>query len=140
VGTGAAPQGAHRPPTAAELAGLCQRYTGLLDIGAHTRTHQVLSARSESEQRDEIVGSKEDLERVCGRPIRAFSYPHGEAATFTAETERIVREAGFTGACTTVFGTVTPWMDRYAVPRCPSDDIDGETFARRVDAWFEMGR
>jgi len=137
-GASAAARPTHRPLTADELRELSA--DGLVEIGAHTRSHQFLSARTPDEQREEIAGSKQALEAICGHEIRAFSYPYGSRDSYSAESERIVREAGFLGAFTTEFGTVTPWMNRFAAPRCPTEDIGGEEFIIRVDQWFRMGR
>jgi len=128
----------HRPLSSSELRDLCR--DGRVEIGAHTRSHQVLSARSETEQREEIVGSKRALEQACGHEVRSFSYPYGGSDTFTERTERIVSDAGFLGACTTEFGIVVPWMDRFSVPRCPTENIGGAEFVQRVDRWFRMAR
>jgi len=128
----------HRPLSSSEVRDLCGN--GLMEVGAHTRSHQVLSARSETEQREEILSGKRALEQACDHEVRSFSYPYGASGTFTRRTERIVREAGFLGACTTEFGIVVPWMDRFSVPRCPTENIGGAEFVQRLDRWFRMAR
>jgi len=138
LGTPALVRPSRRPLSAAELRDLVDG--GLIEIGAHTRSHQLLSASSETEQRDEILGSKEALERLTGQDVRSFAYPYGGLDAFSRTSERLVREAGFLGALTTGFGIVVPWMDRFAVPRCPADDIGGYEFLDRIERWFEMAR
>jgi peptidoglycan/xylan/chitin deacetylase (PgdA/CDA1 family) len=128
----------HRPLSSSELRDLSAG--GRVEIGAHTRSHQVLSARSETAQREEIAGGKRALEQACGHEVRSFSYPYGGSGTFSERTRHIVGEAGFLGACTTEFGIVVPWMDRFRVPRCPTGNIGGEEFVRRVEGWFRMAR
>ena len=128
----------HRPLTVGELRGLTDG--GTVEIGAHTRSHQLLAQRTPNEQRDEIVGGKTELEQACGSLVRLFSYPYGDDGSYSEVSKRLVREAGFLGAFTTRFGLAFPWVDRFAVPRCPTDDISGGEFKQRLDHWFRMAR
>jgi len=47
----------------------------LIEIGCHTITHPYLSRISPEEQYKEIVESKQYLESIVGKKVRAFSYP-----------------------------------------------------------------
>jgi len=128
----------HRPLTADELRELGN--DGIVEIGAHTRSHQMLAARTQDEQRDEVLGGKRALEQASGREVRLFSYPYGTPDSFSEFSARLVREAGFLGAFTTRFGVALPWTDRFRAPRCPTEDIGGAEFVKRLDRWFEMAR
>ena len=64
-------------------------------MGAHTRTHPILSRVGPARAREEILGSREDLARHLGKPVRWFAYPQGGPADYTDETMEIVAEAGF---------------------------------------------
>jgi peptidoglycan/xylan/chitin deacetylase (PgdA/CDA1 family) len=66
-----------------------------MTIGAHTRTHPVLSLASEEETWREIVDSKVEIERALGRPVWAFAYPFGNPATIGEREFRVAREAGY---------------------------------------------
>jgi peptidoglycan/xylan/chitin deacetylase (PgdA/CDA1 family) len=50
-----------------------------IEFGAHTRTHPNLDEISLDDAREEIVGSKDDLEQLVQRPVRSFAYPFGVA-------------------------------------------------------------
>jgi peptidoglycan/xylan/chitin deacetylase (PgdA/CDA1 family) len=76
-----------------------------MSVGAHTRTHPILSLCSEEEARREIQESKSDIERVLGRPVWAFAYPFGNPSTMGEREVRLAREAGF--AC--AFLNVEHW-------------------------------
>jgi peptidoglycan/xylan/chitin deacetylase (PgdA/CDA1 family) len=128
----------HRPLTATELRQLGDG--GIVEICAHTRSHQLLAARTPREQADEILGGKIALEQACGCQVRLFSYPYGDAASFSESSVLAVRDAGFLGAFTTRFGITLPWTDRFGIPRCPTADISGAQLAERLDSWFEMAR
>ena len=48
-----------------------------IDFGAHSRNHPDLTTLSESEVRDELAGSRADLEEIVGAPVISFAYPFG---------------------------------------------------------------
>ena len=116
---------------------------GLIEIGAHTVTHPVLSAcpatggsNDTASASAEIRNSKAELESIVGRPVTSFSYPYGTRADYTAETVDLLRGAGFACACSNFFGPVRPDTDRYQLPRVIVRDWDGAEFARRLERWW----
>lgn len=108
----------------------------LIDVGAHTVSHSRLSELPVSQQESEIAESKQDLESSLSRPIRLFSYPYGDPASFTEDTVRIVRRLGFSGAVGTHHTMVTKWTDRYRVPRYAATATSGDELVRSVCRWF----
>ena len=67
------------------------------ELGAHTVTHPDLSQLGYDACLDEMVRSREAVERIQGRPVRTFAYPfcrYGDAAVAAAEA------AGFEAAVT----------------------------------------
>jgi peptidoglycan/xylan/chitin deacetylase (PgdA/CDA1 family) len=123
----------HRPLTFEEVCMLEEG--GLTEVGAHTVTHPILAAHPLSVQRDEIRQSKADLEEVLGHTVTGFSYPHGN---YTAETVALIREVGFTCACSTVIGNVRRNADLFQLPRFEVGNWDGEEFAKRLSNWFHF--
>lgn len=109
---------------------------GLVEIGAHTVTHPVLSILPVAMQRAEVQGSKSRLEEILGQPVSSFSYPYGSRSDYTVETVTLVREAGFTSACSCFPGMVQPSTERFQLPRVQVHDCDGEDFARSMWRWF----
>ena len=85
-----------------------------MDLGAHTRRHVDLTTCSDAVARDEIVGSKQDLEQALGIEVRSFSYPYGEHRPDLAE---VAREAGFTTATTIVSTRARQGDDLLRLPR-----------------------
>jgi hypothetical protein len=64
-------------------------------IGGHTVTHPVLSKLSETEQRNQIVGSLRYLNSVVdGLSEYTFCYPYGHAHTFDTKTVSILDDVG----------------------------------------------
>ena len=98
----------------------------LVEIGAHTLTHPVLSALPAAEQRTEIQGSKSRLESILRHPVTSFAYPYGSRSDYTAETVALVRDAGFTYACSNCAQVVWRGSDTFQLPRVLVRDWDGE--------------
>jgi peptidoglycan/xylan/chitin deacetylase (PgdA/CDA1 family) len=121
----------HRPLSSEEVVALDQG--GLVEIGAHTITHPALRKLPPDLQQDEILGSKTRLEEVLNRPVTSFSYPYGNLSVQTAD---IVREAGFSCACSTLADVVRPSSERFQLPRVEVEDWDGEQFAGHLSRWL----
>ncbi len=85
--------------------------TGLVEFGAHTVSHPILSRCPRDIQAREISGSKRRVEEELDRPCVSFAYPNGRSADFTDDTTEIVRSCGFKAAVTTDPG--------FASPSCP---------------------
>ncbi|MDT7041523.1 polysaccharide deacetylase family protein [Candidatus Nitronereus thalassa] len=111
---------------------------GLVEIGAHTVTHPVLSSLSLSEQRDEILQSKEGLEEKLNRPILSFAYPYGERSDYSVQTPELVKQLGFSYACSNYSGIVRRGVDPFQLPRVSTRDWNGEEFSRRISTWFPV--
>ncbi len=105
----------------------------LIDIGAHTVSHPLLSRLPAEEQRREIHESKRALESLIGSTIAGFSYPNGD---YSAVTRAAVRDAGFAFACTSRTDVALPASDRWTLPRFWIPDWDGERFARWLSRWL----
>lgn len=128
----------HRWMTREELRELAGT-TGI-DVGAHTLTHPVLTAVSASDQWEEIDGGRQQLEHVVGKPIRLFSYPYGGYDAFDEATHQLVRDAGYTSACTTTGGLASVTDDPFQIPRNVVGDWDAQTFERWLNHWVTRTR
>jgi peptidoglycan/xylan/chitin deacetylase (PgdA/CDA1 family) len=69
-----------------------------LTIGSHTRSHALLTNESPERVRDELWGSRLELEQRLGAPVRHFAYPDGR---FNAGLVDQVASAGYRFAYTT---------------------------------------
>lgn len=70
-------------------------------LGAHTRTHPLMSRVSLEEAREEAVGSLKDLEREIGSVLPIFAYPSGE---FNDDVVTMLKREGFELAFATLRG------------------------------------
>ncbi len=87
-----------------------------VQFGSHSRSHPQLTKLSGDALRDELVGSKKELEDRLGRPIDHFCYPYGD------NDERVraeVRKAGYQYAVITQRGHVEKDYDPFALRRIP---------------------
>jgi peptidoglycan/xylan/chitin deacetylase (PgdA/CDA1 family) len=94
---------------------------GTLRFEAHSLTHPNLPALDDDEAREEIAGSKLELENHLGRVVRAFSYPTG---LFGEREERMVAEAGYEIGVGCEPGVNDRSTDRFALRRRQVDARD----------------
>jgi peptidoglycan/xylan/chitin deacetylase (PgdA/CDA1 family) len=125
----------HRPLSVEEIGRL--ERGGLVEVGAHTVNHPLLSEVSTAVQRREIRQSKARLEEILGHGVNSFAYPYGKSADYTTETVDAVRRAGFACACSTVTGVVRRSSDPFQLPRVWVRNCSGERLATQLDRWFE---
>ncbi len=124
----------HRVLSPDEIARLAQER--LVEVGAHTVTHSVLSTLPAVAQQAEIQGSKDCLEDILGDSVTSFAYPYGSRSDYMAGTVAIVRDAGFTCACSNFAEVVGSGRDPFQLPRVLVRDWDSDDFARRLERWF----
>jgi peptidoglycan/xylan/chitin deacetylase (PgdA/CDA1 family) len=125
----------NRALTADEIIELAR--DNLVEIGAHTVSHPILTALSVAAQKDEIQQSKACLEKLLGKPVTSFSYPNGLAAD---DTRTAVRESGFTCACSSYNDVARRGSDRFDLPRFWIPNWDGTTFSRWLMRWLQGPR
>lgn len=122
----------YRPLTTTELIQLAQ--SEFIDIGAHTVTHPLLSVMSQTDQSEEIIGSRQKLTAILGRRVDTFSYPYGK---FTSETVDIVKSAGFEMALTTEKNAVEVGANHFQLGRFEVGDWEGEKFKLHLHEFFQ---
>jgi peptidoglycan/xylan/chitin deacetylase (PgdA/CDA1 family) len=121
---------APRPLTPEELRRLADG--GLVEIGAHTITHPVLSQLPVERQQEEVGGSKRQLEEALSRPVTSFAYPYGAPADINDTTLSVVRTAGFDRACANVPARIRRGTDPFRLPRVLVRDWRGRELVRRL--------
>ena len=133
-GEGTSPRQTHRALSHAEIRQLADG--GLIEIGAHTVTHPVLSAIPVNQQEQEIKQSKLQLEQILNQPVESFAYPYGTKDDYTPATVKLVKETPFTCACSNYKGVVQPQTSLFELPRLVVRDWDGDEFERQLRGWF----
>ncbi len=94
-------------------------------FGSHTRHHTYLPDIPVVGQKDEIVGSKKVLEEELGTKIKYFAYPIGG---FNAQIKKIIKDAGYKGACATNRGYDRMNKDVFELNRIRFGDKDDNDF------------
>lgn len=101
--------------------------SGLVQFGAHTVTHPILSRCGIEQQTREILDSKKRIEEETGRTCISFAYPNGQCDDYTEETVGILRKCGFALGLTAERGFVhSDESGPYQLPRWgyPRTDVD----------------
>jgi len=134
-----------RPPErdrVVDLSLLRQMTRPEFSVGAHTRTHPILSSMDPDAVRTELEGCREDLERLLGLPVLDFAYPNGRFPDFNEDIRRLVAEAGYRCAVTTEPGTVRRGDDRLALRRCLPRNVPAflAAFDLLTRAWADRRR
>jgi peptidoglycan/xylan/chitin deacetylase (PgdA/CDA1 family) len=97
-----------------------QLYLNGMEIGAHTLRHPLLKVISDEQAWSEVVSGKEILEDIICDRVDWFAYPHGfPTRDFTRVHVEMVRQAGYAGAVTTSWGSVSYGSDYFQLPRIP---------------------
>jgi peptidoglycan/xylan/chitin deacetylase (PgdA/CDA1 family) len=116
-----------RPLTEDELRELAA--DGLVEIGAHTVTHPMLSRLASQDKTTQIERSRSECRRILGHDPLCFSYPNGD---HDPESVEIVRRAGFAAACDSHPDLVWSTGDAYRMPRIVVGNESGTALLRRL--------
>jgi peptidoglycan/xylan/chitin deacetylase (PgdA/CDA1 family) len=105
--------------------------SGLVEFGAHTASHAILSRLTPAAQRDEIERSLTAVRDLTGRSCELFAYPNGLRDDYTADTIRLLSSAGVTTCVTSVPGVNDSETPRLELRRhgfgadSPAQDLEG---------------
>ena len=119
----------------AELRTLAQEG---FDVGAHTRTHPILSSIPAAGLLTEIGDCKRHLEWRLGAPVPHFAYPNGKREDYTPEVVRAVARAGYRAAVTAIPGGNTAATSRFELYRVDGGAPDLAHFAQSVSGFEEV--
>lgn len=84
-----------------------------IEFGSHSVNHKWLNQLSLPEVKFEVEESQRQIADLVGKPCQTFAYPAG---LMTEEVERIVAQAGYLSAFSTIYGP-TDKLDLYALNR-----------------------
>lgn len=92
-------------------------------IGSHTRTHPDLGIVSGKAAREEIFGSRREIEERLGGTVDLFAFPYGYDTHMSEENRALVKAAGYRCCCS--YGPpLSEKTDPFRLGRIP------------VSAWF----
>ena len=102
--------------------------TTRVSIGNHTQKHLILTRYANKIIKNELMLSKEIIQKKTGINTRLFSYPNGAHGDFNANTKLILKELGYSCALTTVSGMNNKFSDIYELKRFGIGNTDLKTF------------
>ncbi len=109
-----------------------------IDFQPHTHTHPSLPKLDEQKIREEVVVSKEIIEKELKKEADFLCYPYGH---FDSKTEQVLREVGYKGALTTKRGLVRQNDNPYALNRIGIKDKHGLLrFVRYMEFKYRWNR
>lgn len=104
-----------------------------MTVGAHTVSHPILTTLGDAAARREIEESRHRLQSLSAQPVDLFAYPNGvPGRDYDARHVAMVREAGFSAALSTVWGTATGRSDAWQLPRFTPWDRRSFKFCLRL--------
>jgi len=107
-----------------------------MTFGYHTRSHGLLSRLPPEEQEAELGPGVAWIRSLTGQSTVSFCYPWGGPRTYTRDTLRMLREAGYSVAFNTVRRRVSLGEDdRYELPRIDTRDLPPYTAAEPAPAF-----
>lgn len=88
------------------------------EIGAHTVSHPILRELADADAEREIRTSREQLQTLTGQKVEMFAYPNGRPGDdYDLRHTKMVKDAGFIGAVSTIPGAASMQSDLYQIPR-----------------------
>ncbi len=91
--------------------------SGLINFGAHTLTHPILSKLDDEKLYDEIIGSIDAVEKLTGQPCRSFAFPNGRSIDYDARALDHLAKRGIEATVTTVSAPNRKDTDRLQLHR-----------------------
>lgn len=107
------------------------------EIGAHTRSHRILTSVARKDAFTEISESADEIEKEMGARPRLFAYPNGRQEDYNDGIIAYLKEAGFAGACSGDAGPESKEPDPFNVKRiAPKDGESSSIFRLRVSGLY----
>lgn len=101
--------------------------SGIIEIGAHTISHEILTNLSVKEASQEIEGAKAIIESKMNIRVDMFAYPNGTEKDFSQEHINHLKKSKFICALTTKSGLNVHASDLYRLERyCLGPDLTSE--------------
>ena len=71
-----------------------------------------------------MIGARQDLETMTGRPVRYFAFPYGQYHNLTSESFELAHRSGYRGVCSAYGGYNFPGDNPFHLQRIhPDNDL-----------------
>ena len=99
--------------------------SGIIYFGSHTQTHPFLTQIPDKNIQQEIIQSKNELERILGTSVDSFCYPYGN---FNEKVKEHVKKSGYLCACVTQLNSF------------PHNYLNKDLFTlKRIGVYYDVG-
>jgi len=116
-------------------------HAGGVAFGGHTVTHPQLANLKRQQIREELFGSKAQIEDRLGYPVRSFSYPFQFPETDTkliSFLQETLEDAGYANGVSTIVGTASNADNRFFLKRLPvNNDDDVSLFQWKLQGAYD---
>ena len=112
--------------------------SGLVEIGGHTSNHLDMPFTEKSKLKEDLIFSKEKLEKLTGEKLVSFAYPWGKN---DGSSKELIKELGYKFAVATESGTACFSDDLYEIQRIgiySKDDM--EKFKEKISGKYLFKR
>jgi len=113
---------------------------GLVDFGAHTVGHEILTSLDTATMEKEIVGSCETIQKELGVDKISFAYPNGSFIDFNDLAKEILRKQNVQCALTAMRGLNTLEGDVYEFKRISGCEKAEDKFKLVTSGFLEVVR
>ena len=110
---------------------------GGVGFGSHTVSHKVLTEIDINTAAEEVLHSKEDLEKLLKGKIQFLAYPRGKRKHFNNKIKDLAKKSGYKAAFTTENGEIDNRSDLFALKRIGIRNCPLFVFRVRVSGIFE---
>lgn len=110
-----------------------EMFKSKMSFGSHTQSHSILTQIDMMEARKELQESKRVIESRLKTPIYFFSYPNGY---YNAEHVNLVKEAGYLGAFSCMWGTNLSGERQFELKRNHVREDQSYGFRRKFSETF----
>lgn len=108
------------------------------DVGVHGYSHRRIKDLAERDLHREVSLACDVVGAACGYRPRFFAYPYGIAGDFDLAAERAVAGAGFTAACSAIFGRGSRPEELFRLRRVTVEPTDSlNLFQRKIDGAYD---
>ncbi len=110
-----------------------------ISFGSHTISHSILTRLPLEKAKYEIEKSKELLEGKLSEKISFFAYPNGSKNDFNGEIIQVLKDSGFSAACTLISGFNKGNTDLFALRRvCMTEGISVGFKGEFLEPYFAL--
>ncbi len=110
-----------------------------ISFGGHTVTHPVLSRVFGDKLFEEVNKPKMEIQRRLGLPVRAFSYPLGTSEEVVNRVTEVVKDCGYSCACSAIIGGNHLGSDLFSLKRIGIERSDTMyVFRKKLDGALDV--